>query len=95
MPSKAAIAFLSVIAAAGCAAPGSALTRFRIQGSFHNHPDCPQAVETFQAILPDRYGLSGLDAAMGDPSQYGHQDQIDRVRIDEHGSFIHEFAQTT
>lgn len=79
----------------GCAAPGSSITRVRIQGEICDQNDKPIAAKQVKLGLSKNYGLAGMDAIMGKPENYGHKDQDLTVETDNNGVFEHTFEPTT
>ena len=77
-----------------CAAPGSGLTRFSVTGQIKLDTTTNDK-HAFELILPEHYGLSGLDARMGQPSDYGHFRQDTIILTDSNGNFYHLFEPTT
>lgn len=80
---------------AGCAAPGSALTRSSIRGKLVDRRSQPVSCQEVEVSLPSSYGLQGLDSAMGKPEDYGHSDETAVLRTDRNGEFHHLFQVRT
>lgn len=92
--------YLSISAAllvllAGCAAPGSTLTRSSIRGKLLDRQGQPLSGQKVEVSLPSSYGLQGLDSAMGKPEDYGHRDETAVLRTDRNGEFHHLFQVRT
>jgi len=77
-----------------CVAPGSGLTRFSVTGQI-KLDTIKNDDKAIELILPQHYGLSGLDAKMGQPSDYGHFRQDTIMQPDSIGNFDHLFEPTT
>lgn len=84
--------FLAIVYAAlqGCAAPGSAIGRIRIDGEF-NPP--PSEKLKLRITLDKQYGLGGLDEYLGEPEDYGNEEKINILTVDEDGIFYGPEAQ--
>jgi hypothetical protein len=79
----------------GCVAPGSAVTQVRFAGQLKDESGEPLGNLPIQICLPAAYGLAGLDAAMGKPADYGHQDQWVSLTTDAEGRYWYEFQPVT
>ena len=73
----------------GCVGPGSALGKIGLSGAFSEN-------ERFsglrvKVVLPETYGLEGLDRIFGKPSGYGNKDPLSFSEVDEKGGFFVSF----
>jgi len=89
------LALAALAALTGCAFPGSSLTQVEFRGRLVDEGGAPLVGEQLRLTLPAGYGLAGLDRTFGEPSDYGHRDQIAVVRTDTDGRFAHVFEPTT
>ena len=74
-----------IIFSNGCAAPGSALGRVGLSGMIIDN-DKPNDLR-IRVVLPETYGLGGLDRVFGKPSDYGNVDLFGASTIDSKGEF--------
>ncbi len=79
----------------GCVAPGSSLTRLRVQGEIVNQSENGVTNQEVTLGFAKQYGLAGLDAIWGKPESYGHHDQTITISTNENGIFDHTFDPTT
>ncbi len=70
----------------GCAAPGSGLGRFRLNGNIQNYQAQGEEIRV-KIMLPKKYGLGGFDRAFGSPEDYGNKDLIFVETLDLEGKF--------
>lgn len=70
-----------------CVAPGSSGVEIRVKGRITMEDGRPLANEEVELVLPASYGLGGLDTVVGEPSDYGHVDQENKVTTDSNGEF--------
>jgi hypothetical protein len=89
------LACLAGALAGGCVAPGSAMTQVELRGQLLDESGAPMAYRPLQVCLPAAYGLRGLDAAWGEPADYGHRDQWAQLTTDAEGRFVHRFEPMT
>jgi len=76
---------LLLVLSNGCAAPGSALGRVGLSGMVTGIEN-PNDLRV-RAVLPEVYGLGGLDRLFGKPSDYGNADLFGGSAIDSKGEF--------
>lgn len=81
------ILVISLLLLEGCAAPGSAVGKLKIQGALIDTDNRPIANKEIEFILPAAYGLGGLDLVMESPNDFGHKEQRLKVTTDENGNF--------
>lgn len=81
---------LFAFSSGGCAAPGSALGRIGLSGLISENERPPEL--KVKAVLPETYGLGGLDRFFGKPSDYGNMDHIVVSEVDEKGEFVVSFG---
>ena len=89
------ILLAACVGAAGCALPGSGMTTIQFEGSVVAADGTPLPGTRVRVVLPEGYGLRGLDAIYGSPSDYGHEDQTMVATADGEGRFDAGSATTT
>jgi hypothetical protein len=66
-----------------------------VSGRLFDQAGHPLKNQQIDVLLPNQYGLSGLDARWGKPEDYGHRDQKATLATDDTGRFEHAFMPTT
>lgn len=69
----------------GCAAPGSMMGKVELSGMITDSQSLQDL--KVKVVLPETYGLGGLDRFFGKPSDYGNTDHVGVVGVNEKGEF--------